>query len=132
MTRTEAEFSAAPVQVKPWGQETIFAAGQHGYVGKLIAVRAGQSLSLQYHDEKDETLLVVSGEALVETGPTQEGLVSRRLRVGECVHLPATVLHRVTAVGDLVFAEVSSAAPGWREDVVRLSDRYGRTGTSEP
>jgi len=41
-------------------------------------------------------------------------------------------VHRITAVVDLLFAEVSSAAPGWRDDVVRLADRYGRDGTTAP
>jgi mannose-6-phosphate isomerase len=48
------------------------------------------------------------------------------------VHVPAAVLHRITALSDLLFAEASTAAPGWREDVVRLSDRYGRSGTAAP
>ena len=127
-----AQFATARVQVKPWGHETIYADGEHGYVGKLIAVRAGQALSLQYHVEKDETISVISGEAVFETGPSEALLASRTVGPGEVVHLPATVLHRITALTDLLFAEASTAAPGWREDVVRLSDRYGRAGTAAP
>ena len=58
--------------------------------------------------------------------------VRRTLQVGDVAHLPPGALHRLTAVSDVVFAEASSAAPGWREDVVRLADRYGRDGTSTP
>ncbi len=133
-TGTAPHADLAPVEVvaKPWGHEAIFAAGEHGYVGKLITVRAGESLSLQYHVAKDETIVVVSGEALLECGPSADRLVAQTLRLGDTAHLPPTVVHRVTAVGDLLFAEVSTAAPGWRDDVVRLADRYGRGGTTSP
>ena len=132
MTGPQADLARVEVVLKPWGHEAIFAAGEHGYVGKLITVRAGESLSLQYHVEKDETIVVVSGEALLETGPSADLLVERTLRLGDTAHVPAGVVHRVTAVSDLMFAEVSSAAPGWRDDVVRLEDRYGRGGTTSP
>lgn len=127
-----AEFTTAVVQAKPWGHETIYAAGEHGYVGKLITVDAGHSLSLQYHEAKDETITIVSGEATFEHGASAVSLVRRTLQVGDVAHLPPGALHRLTAVSDVVFAEASSAAPGWREDVVRLADRYGRDGTSTP
>lgn len=126
------EFATASLQAKPWGHETIFADGQHGYVGKLIAVDAGQALSLQYHQHKDETISVISGEAVFEHGPSADLLTSRTMRPGDVVHVPAEVLHRITAVSDLLFAEASTAGHGWRDDVVRLSDRYGRAGTAAP
>lgn len=132
MTAGRAEFTPAAVQDKPWGSELVLAAGEHGYVGKLISVTAGHSLSLQYHERKDETLCVIHGEALVEHGAAQDELESRTLLPGDTVHLPAGVLHRVTAVTDLLFAEASTAGPGWRTDVVRLSDSYGRAGTTAP
>ncbi len=134
MTDLRAPDDAGPVEqvAKPWGSEAVFAAGEHGYVGKLIAVRAGEALSLQYHAEKDETIAVVSGEALLEYGASAGQLVARTLRPGDAVHLAPTVVHRVTAVSDLLFAEASTAAPGWRDDVVRLADRYGRDGTTTP
>ena len=127
-----ADFARTTEVAKPWGHEAVFAAGEHGYVGKLIAVRAGEALSLQAHGEKDETLAVIRGRALLEHGPDVGRLVSRELRPGDVVHLPATVLHRVTALTDLLFAEASTAAPGWRDDVVRFADRYGREGTTKP
>jgi len=127
-----AEFFPGTVQPKPWGHERVYADGAHGYVGKILAVRAGEGLSLQYHADKDETIVVVSGDGLIEHGPTADLLVGRRLGPGDVVHLPATVLHRITAVTDLVLAEASTAAPGWRDDVVRLQDRYGRDGTTQP
>jgi mannose-6-phosphate isomerase len=128
----QAEVYAAARQDKPWGHELIFAAVDGMYAGKVIHVTSGHSLSLQYHREKDETISVLSGEALIEYGVDGAGLTERRFGPGDTIHLPAGVLHRVTAVTDLAFAEASTAPPGWREDVVRLEDKYGRAGTSAP
>lgn len=119
-------------QDKPWGHEIIFAELDHGYVGKVIHVGAGHSLSLQYHREKEETISVIAGEALIEYGPAADALTRAELGPGDTIHLPPGVLHRVTAIADVDFAEASTAGPGWREDVVRLEDRYGRAGTTAP
>jgi mannose-6-phosphate isomerase len=128
----EAAVYRAARQDKPWGHELIFAAIDGEYVGKIIHVDAGQSLSLQYHNEKDETISVISGEALIQYGPSTDKLVGGRFGAGDTIHVPPGVLHRITAISDLDFAEASTANPGWREDVVRLEDRYGRTGTTAP
>ena len=127
-----AAITRAVDVAKPWGREAVFADGAHGYVGKLLTVRAGEALSLQRHAEKDETIVVVSGQGLLEHGPAADRLTSHLLRPGDVAHLPAMVLHRLTAVSDLLVAETSTAAPGWREDVVRFADRYGREGTTRP
>jgi mannose-6-phosphate isomerase len=128
----QAQVYQAARQDKPWGHELIFAAVDGKYIGKVIHVNAGHSLSLQYHREKEETISVTSGEALIQYGPSADQLTDRRFSAGDTIHLPAGVLHRITAISDLDFAEVSTACPGWREDVVRLEDRYGRAGTSAP
>jgi mannose-6-phosphate isomerase len=128
----QAEVYQAARQDKPWGHELIFAAFGDKYIGKIIHVNQGQSLSLQYHQEKDETISVISGEALFQYGPSSDELTDRQFGPGDTIHLPAGVLHRITALSDLDFAEASTAYPGWREDVVRLEDRYGRTGTTAP
>jgi mannose-6-phosphate isomerase-like protein (cupin superfamily) len=131
-TEAYADIVSTSTQDKPWGHEVIFASGEHDYVGKVLTVLAGQSLSLQYHDFKDETLRLVSGEALLEHGPSADALREQVMQVGVTVHLPPKCVHRITGISDAVFIEVSTAQPGWREDVVRLDDRYGRTGTSAP
>jgi mannose-6-phosphate isomerase-like protein (cupin superfamily) len=128
----QAEVYQAPRQDKPWGHEVIFAAVEGQYVGKVIHVTAGYSLSLQYHLRKDETISVLSGAALVEFGHAADALISQHFGPGDTIHLPAGAVHRITAITDLVFAEASTAQPGWREDVVRLEDKYGRTGTTAP
>ncbi len=128
----QAEVYRAARQDKPWGYELIFAAVEGCYVGKIIHVNAGESLSLQYHQQKDETISVLSGQAQIEYGAAAGELASERFGPGDTIHLPAGALHRITAVDELTFAESSTAYPGWREDVVRLEDRYGRTGTTAP
>jgi oxalate decarboxylase/phosphoglucose isomerase-like protein (cupin superfamily) len=132
MPAARAEIYRASRQDKPWGHELIFAAVEGKYAGKIIYVRAGQSLSLQYHREKEETISVLSGEALVLYGAAADQLTEQRFGPGDTIHLPPGVLHRVTAVTDVTFAESSTAGAGWREDVVRLQDAYGRSGTSAP
>jgi mannose-6-phosphate isomerase len=127
-----AEIYAAPRQDKPWGHEVIFAGVDGKYVGKILHITAGHGLSLQYHRQKDETMSVLSGAAVVEHGPSADVLVSQHLGPGDTIHLPPGTVHRLTAITDLAIAEASSADPGWREDVVRLEDKYGRTGTSAP
>lgn len=131
-TPTADAFTRTVLQSKPWGHEACFATGEHGYVGKILTVDAGHGLSLQYHEAKDETLTVLSGEARLELGTSPDMLHARVMRPGDIVHVFPHVLHRLTAVTDVVLAEVSTAPPGWREDVVRLADRYGRAGTTQP
>lgn len=127
-----ATIYTAREQPKPWGREEIFAAVQGRYVGKLIHVNARHSLSCQYHRAKEETISVISGEAIIEHGGHPDQLTAIHFGPGDTIHLPAGVIHRITAVTDLIFAECSTAYPGWETDVVRLSDTYGREGTQAP
>jgi mannose-6-phosphate isomerase len=117
---------------KPWGHEEIFALVEGSYVGKLLFVKAGESLSLQYHHEKDETIALVSGEVEIDLGNSMETLSAANLFPGDSVHVLPGTLHRLRAVQDSILVEASTAAQGWREDVVRLEDRYGRLGTTAP
>ncbi|TGO05437.1 cupin domain-containing protein [Serinibacter arcticus] len=127
-----ADVTADEVQLKPWGNERIFADGAHGYVGKIITVDGGQSLSLQVHAAKDETMHVLHGSGRLEHGPDADHLAVLLLAPGDTVHLAPGTVHRCTAVTPLVLVETSTAAPGWREDITRLADSYGRAGTTAP
>ena len=131
-TDAHATIYRAQEQRKPWGYEQIFAAHEGKYIGKIIHVTAGQSLSLQYHEHKEETISLISGEADIQYGPLDGELTVRRFVPGDTIHLPPRAVHRVTAITDIVFAEASTAPAGWREDVVRLEDAYGRSGTTAP
>ena len=88
-------------QDKPWGHEIIFAAGEAGYVGKVIHVSAGHSLSLQYHERKVETISVLSGEGVVDYGPSADRMTRRALVPGDTIHVPALTIHRMTALVEL-------------------------------
>lgn len=117
---------------KPWGHEEIFAQVEGSYVGKTLHVNGGESLSLQWHHEKDETIAVLSGQVEIDLGASEDALRAISVEPGESVRIPPGLLHRVRAITDSVLVEASTAAPGWQEDVVRLEDRYGRTGTNAP
>ena len=117
---------------KPWGHEEIFALVEGSYVGKLLFVSAGESLSLQYHHTKDETIALVSGQVEIDLGDSADTLRAVTMSPGDSVHVLPGTLHRLRATQDSVLVEASTADPGWREDVVRLEDRYGRLGTSAP
>jgi mannose-6-phosphate isomerase len=115
---------------KPWGYE-IWWARTDRYVGKLLHVRKGESLSLQYHNVKDETIYIQSGELLFETRPAgKEGELAKRvMKPGDTFHITPGTLHRMTGIADCDILEVSTPE---LDDVVRLEDRYGRAGTSKP
>lgn len=121
-----------PTQEKPWGRERILAAVEGQYVGKLIELNDGQAVSLQYHREKAETVSVLSGRMHVEIGPVGGPYDSFALESGSSLTIPAGIVHRFTAEGDLVFMEISRADPGWRTDVIRIEDAFGRAGTTQP
>ncbi len=107
---------------KPWGYELIWARTDR-YVGKILHVKAGQILSLQYHNFKDETMHVLRGELILRTQPG-DVLESRSFRAGESVHIPAKLIHQIEAVVDTDVLEASTAE---LDDLVRLQDRYGRS-----
>lgn len=114
---------------KPWGHEEIFALEDGKYCGKAIHVTAGESLSLQYHVEKEETIAIQSGRASVDLGHDESALETIVMEPGDTVHLAPGTRHRVTAITDVVMLEASTTQ---LDDVVRLEDRYGRQGTSAP
>ena len=117
---------------KPWGHEEIFAQVEGCYVGKTLHVNGGESLSLQWHHEKDETIAVISGRVEIDLGTSEDALRAVPVAPGASVHITPGLLHRVRALTDSVLVEASTAAPGWQEDIVRLDDRYGRRGTQAP
>jgi mannose-6-phosphate isomerase len=113
---------------KPWGWELVWAEADD-YVGKLLFVRAGESLSLQYHEVKDESWLVQEGRAKLELGEVGGGLQTFDIAPGDTYRFRPRTVHRVTAVEDTLVVEVSTND---LTDVVRLEDKYGRKGTSAP
>ena len=106
---------------KPWGYELIWARTDR-YVGKILHVRAGHVLSLQYHNRKDETMHVLRGELILRTQPGTT-LEERRFTAGQSVHIPPKLIHQIEAVAD---SDVLEASTPELDDLVRLQDRYGR------
>jgi mannose-6-phosphate isomerase len=107
---------------KPWGYELIWAVSEE-YVGKVLFVRAGQALSLQYHEQKDESWLVQEGRASLELGRLGDELTKTEITAGDAFRYRPGTVHRITAIEDTTILEVSTPH---LDDVVRLDDRYGR------
>ena len=115
-------MSEVPYRVeKPWGYELVWARTDR-YVGKILHVKAGHVLSLQYHNRKDETMHVLTGELTLRI-QNGDALLSRPFRQGETVHIPPKLIHQIEAVVD---SDVLEASTPELDDLVRLQDRYGR------
>ena len=112
---------------KPWGHELIFAHTDR-YVGKILVIEPGHSLSRQYHEVKDETLYVQDGTLRLELG-FEETLRVQDVPAGSSFRIKPGVIHRFTATERVVLLEVSTSE---MDDVIRLEDEYGREGTSHP
>jgi mannose-6-phosphate isomerase-like protein (cupin superfamily) len=131
MTTDVKTTVAGPASVrrvdKPWGYE-IHWAHTDRYVGKILHVTAGHALSLQYHEVKDETIYLHAGVLLYEI-EIDGVLTKREMRPGDAMRVTPKTVHRMTAIEDCDVLEVSTPEI---HDVVRLEDRYGREGTSQP
>lgn len=110
---------------KPWGYELIWAHAEQ-YVGKILFVRAGEALSLQYHEIKDETIYIHTGEIDLLVEENGE-MVTVRMKPGDSYRIKPVTKHRMVAIED---TEILEASTPELDDVVRLEDRYNRQGTS--
>ncbi|MFC1941228.1 cupin [Chloroflexota bacterium] len=107
---------------KPWGFELLFAHTPK-YAGKIIFVNKGHRLSLQYHREKDESIYIYEGKARIGIEGSDGQLISSVVQTGHGVRIPPLTKHRLEAIEDTTFFEVSTPE---LEDVERLEDDYGR------
>ena len=117
-------FAFEPERIdKPWGYELLWAHAEQ-YVGKVLFVRAGCSLSLQFHRVKDESWYVQSGRAELQLGDVGQAVLKREVvGPGASFRFPPGTVHRVTAIEDTTILEVSTPQ---LEAIVRLEDEYGR------
>ena len=107
---------------KPWGHELIWALTDR-YCGKILFVRGGESLSLQYHRERDESWYVIEGHAVLEFGSVDGPRQTVEIGPGDAFRFVPQTVHRVSAIADTRIFEVSTPE---LDDLVRLEDRYGR------
>ena len=112
---------------KPWGHETIWAKTD-AYVGKILHIKAGEALSVQYHTIKDETVYLLTGQLKYRIWEGEQP-VDINLGIGEAFRVTPGTVHQMEAVTDCDILEVSTPH---LDDVVRIKDRYGREGTSAP
>jgi mannose-6-phosphate isomerase len=113
---------------KPWGHELIWALTDR-YCGKVIVIETGRRLSLQYHEQKDEAILVMSGRLLLHLDDDDGRMTTRELAAGAAAHIPVGRRHRFEALERVELIEVSTPELG---DVIRVEDDFGREGTSKP
>ena len=113
---------------KPWGHELIWALTDR-YCGKVLVIEAGKRLSLQKHVAKDESIYVLSGRLLLYLEDDGGDVRQVELGPGEARHVPTGRIHRYEALERTELFEVSTPE---LDDVVRLSDDYGREGTNAP
>ncbi|MFL5498262.1 MAG: cupin domain-containing protein [Gemmatimonadaceae bacterium] len=129
--RAPARSGRVPVThvTKPWGYEKIWAWSDR-YVGKILHINAGHELSVQYHNRKDETIYLLSGEIVYRVQRHGDDVLDdARLKVGESFRITPGTIHQMVAVTDCDVLEVSTPEI---DDIVRLSDKYGREGTTAP
>jgi len=129
--RVPARSARVPIThvTKPWGYEKIWALSER-YVGKILHITAGHELSVQYHNKKDETVYLLSGEIIYRVQRNGDDVLDDvHLKVGESYRIIPGTIHQMIAVTDCDVLEVSTPE---LDDVVRLSDKYGREGTSAP
>jgi mannose-6-phosphate isomerase-like protein (cupin superfamily) len=124
---TGGENAARRVE-KPWGYELIWAHTDR-YVGKLLVIEAGKRLSLQYHERKDESVLVVRGRMRLHLEDESGAIRVHELGPGDHRRVPVGKRHRFEALERVEIVEVSTPE---LDDVVRISDDFGREGTRAP
>jgi mannose-6-phosphate isomerase len=107
---------------KPWGHERIWAHTDR-YVGKVLHIKAGHALSVQYHERKDETISLLSGRMVFRVADASGELRDVPLEAGQSYHVTPGTVHQMEAITD---CDVLEASTPDLDDVVRLSDRYGR------
>ena len=112
---------------KPWGYELIWAENEL-YVGKILHVNAGEALSVQMHHQKDETMHLLSGEVRLMVGPTPDEMLAVPLGVGESFRIAPGTVHLMEAIED---SDLLEASTPHLDDLVRFTDRYGRTDGDE-
>lgn len=107
---------------KPWGNEIIWA-NTDKYIGKILTILAGKRLSLQHHEVKEETMLVIEGSLKLTYGDDINNLKTKMISVNDIIHLKPKMIHRIEAINNSKIIEISTTE---LNDIIRHSDDYGR------
>lgn len=124
-------FTTTPYQKrveKPWGYEIIYTPETALATGKILHVYAGKRLSLQYHDEKTETLCLISGQGIITLTDSSGNEIETPMKLYEGYFVAPGQVHRVTAVTDMEFIEASTVETG---NTYRLQDDSNRQTETE-
>lgn len=120
---TVAETAFCRRVSKPWGYELITTAPDLPYTGKLLSILAGSRLSLQSHDEKVETLTLVTGHARLELEDGAGRMNEFLMEPGVGYTVPLGRRHRIRAIAESLVMEASTPERGVTR---RYDDDYGR------
>jgi mannose-6-phosphate isomerase len=107
---------------KPWGYEELIECNDK-YVVKKLFMKKGHSCSIQYHELKTETIVVLSGKLMIYVGETLDTLEKKEYNFGDTITIQPYIIHRMEAIDDSLYLETSTNEL-W--DVVRLQDNYNR------
>ena len=114
------------IKPKPWGREIWFASTKK-YAGKILEVKKGARLSLQFHKKKEETQFLFSGKVRLTFGTNEKKLHTKILSAGDVFHVPPKMIHRVEGIAPL--SKIFEVSTPELTDVVKLADDYGRSGS---
>ena len=107
---------------KPWGREEVLEKN-NSYMVKRLTMFKGHRCSLQYHNKKKETILVISGLLKIIYWNDLKNLGNKIFKPGESFTLDPKVVHRMEALEESIYIEASTPE---MDDVVRLGDDYNR------
>lgn len=107
---------------KPWGREEVIEINDK-YMVKKLTMWAGHRCSLQYHNQKKETIYVLSGVLRIIQGKSQDTLMEKLYYAGDTITIQPGLIHRMEGVEDSIYLEASTPE---MDDVVRLVDDYQR------
>ena len=109
---------------RPWGGFIKFIDNKPCTV-KILYIKKGESLSLQFHKLREEFWYVISGKIRVTIGKNLRLLKKKILKEGQFVSVPKKFLHRIEGIKNSKILEISTGKVK-ENDEIRIEDKYGR------
>lgn len=107
----------------PWGEMDTLTVPEHNYMMKVIRMKAGHQCSLQAHQFKHESFVLISGEMEFVIEDSTGELRPIRVKPWDMFSIAPGVKHRMRAITDIIYVESSTHYP---TDIMRFEDVYGR------